>query len=36
MRVKKEVDKVELKKALKEGLIIDGVSIVDNESIGVR
>ena len=35
-RIKKEIDKTVLKKAIKDGLILDGVSIVENESLVSR
>jgi hypothetical protein len=35
-RIKKEIDKTVLKKAIKDGLIVDGVSIVENESLVSR
>ena len=35
-RIKREIDKTVLKKAIKDGLILDGVSIVENESLVSR
>jgi hypothetical protein len=35
-RIKKEIDKTVLKKAIKDGLVVDGVSIVENESLVSR
>lgn len=36
LRLKKEADKVAIKKALKEGLIIDGCELKINKNLGVR
>ena len=36
LRIKKEADKVEIKKALKNGLIIDGCRIVENKSLMIK
>lgn len=36
LRIKKEADKIAIKKAIKDGLVIDGCKIVENKSLGVR
>ena len=36
LRIKKEADKLAIKKAIKDGLVIDGCKIVVNKNLGVK